>query len=319
MLPSRAVPFAATFTRRAASRRGPQTMPLRFSRPSTRPLNGALRAPRGTPPERAGDSPPAVAAEQVRRRKEGPDPTSTNSDEGRSSPNKRKQREPASARFFFRCWPAADHRRPEVTRRRRRAATLDGVTSGVERLEQHRRLLVALLIAVLALVVGVGVGVDAHASSPGGEVAGTRVKAHDLLAGPVVAAVEDVLAGEGRRPTTQALDVAIGSRVAPNTAGLADDAIRIKPGSASGTTSGQRFPSSVRREALEENPSTCVYCRMETNAPQVDHAIPLSRGGNATLDNAQTTCPWCNASKGARDFPVNPPPGYRGAWPPWWW
>lgn len=88
---------------------------------------------------------------------------------------------------------------------------------------------------------------------------------------------------------------------------------------ASGTTSGQRFPSSVRREALEENPSTCVYCRMETNAPQVDHAIPLSRGGNATLDNAQTTCPWCNASKGARDFPVNPPSGYRGAWPPWWW
>lgn len=83
--------------------------------------------------------------------------------------------------------------------------------------------------------------------------------------------------------------------------------------------SGQRFPPSVRRQALEENPSTCVYCRMETNAPQVDHAVPLSRGGNATLDNAQTTCAWCNASKGARDFPVNPPSGYRGAWPPWWW
>lgn len=38
-------------------------------------------------------------------------------------------------------------------------------------------------------------------------------------------------------------------------------------------------------------------------------------GGNATLDNAQTTCGWYNASKGARDFPVNPPPGFEGGWP----
>lgn len=93
----------------------------------------------------------------------------------------------------------------------------------------------------------------------------------------------------------------------------------IKPGSAGGQTAGQRFPSSVRREALEENPSTCVYCRMETSTPQVDHAISRARGGDATLENAQTTCPWCNASKGARDYPVNPPPGYEGGWPPWWW
>jgi hypothetical protein len=94
----------------------------------------------------------------------------------------------------------------------------------------------------------------------------------------------------------------------------------IKAGSAGGETAGKAFPRSVRGAALEENPSTCVYYRMETDAPQVDHAIPRARGGNATLDNAQTTCPWCNASKGARDFPVNPPPGYRGPWPPpWWW
>jgi filamentous hemagglutinin len=63
---------------------------------------------------------------------------------------------------------------------------------------------------------------------------------------------------------------------------------------------------------MEENPSTSVVCRMETNAPRVDHSIPRARGGNATHDNAQTACPRCNASKGARDYPVNPPPGYRG-------
>lgn len=82
---------------------------------------------------------------------------------------------------------------------------------------------------------------------------------------------------------------------------------------------GQRLPQSVRREALTENPSTCVYSRMETDAPQVDHVIPRSRGGDATLPNAQTTWAHCNASKGALDFPVDPPSGYRGQWPPPWW
>jgi 5-methylcytosine-specific restriction endonuclease McrA len=93
----------------------------------------------------------------------------------------------------------------------------------------------------------------------------------------------------------------------------------IKAGSAGGETAGKVFPQSVRQAALEENPDTCVYCHMETDSPQVDHAIPRAKGGNATIDNAQTSCGWCNASKGARDFPVNPPPDYEGAWPaPWW-
>ncbi|PZR51802.1 hypothetical protein DNL40_14345 [Xylanimonas oleitrophica] len=75
----------------------------------------------------------------------------------------------------------------------------------------------------------------------------------------------------------------------------------------------------MKNDVLDDDPNVCVYCRMETDRPQVDHVIPRSRGGNAMLDNAQTTCWWCNASKGARDFPVNPPPGYRGMWPPDWW
>ncbi|MFC5286625.1 RHS repeat-associated core domain-containing protein [Actinokineospora guangxiensis] len=94
---------------------------------------------------------------------------------------------------------------------------------------------------------------------------------------------------------------------------------KIKPGSANGPTAGKPFPPSVRDAALKENPNTCVYCRMHTNKPQVDHSIARKNGGNATLDNAQTTCPHCNASKGARSHPVNPPPGYRGKWPPSWW
>lgn len=93
----------------------------------------------------------------------------------------------------------------------------------------------------------------------------------------------------------------------------------IKPGAAGGETAGRAFPDRVRQAALEENPNTCVDCHMETDAPQVDHAIPRVQGGNATLENAQTTCGWCNPSKGGRMFPVNPPPGYEGPWPPPWW
>ncbi len=94
----------------------------------------------------------------------------------------------------------------------------------------------------------------------------------------------------------------------------------IKAGAAGGETAGKAFPPAIKDAAKAENPlSTCVYCRREGTATQVDHAVPRSRGGDATLENAQLACPHCNASKGARDFPVNPPAGYRGEWPPSNW
>lgn len=92
----------------------------------------------------------------------------------------------------------------------------------------------------------------------------------------------------------------------------------IKAGAAGGETAGKNFPQTIRDAAKSENPfGICVYCRREGVATQVDHAIPKAQGGDATLQNAQLACPHCNASKGARDFPVNPPPGYRGKWPNW--
>jgi len=94
----------------------------------------------------------------------------------------------------------------------------------------------------------------------------------------------------------------------------------IKAGATGGATGGKSFGDGVRQAAKAENPArVCVYCRREGVATQVDHAIPRATGGNATLDNAQLACLHCNASKGAREFPVNPPPGYRGAWPPSHW
>ncbi len=93
----------------------------------------------------------------------------------------------------------------------------------------------------------------------------------------------------------------------------------IKPGSSGGPTGGKNFPKGTRNKVLEDNPDICVYCRMKTDKPQVDHVVPKSRGGNTDLDNGQTTCPWCNNSKNNRDYPVNPPKGYTGKWPPLHW
>lgn len=134
-------------------------------------------------------------------------------------------------------------------------------------------------------------------------------------------------------------DAAIGAAFGPlgKAISLADDAARagagvvaakvrgapkpspIKPGASGGPTAGKDFSKAVKDQAKKENASgKCVYCR-QNPATQVDHAIAKARGGNATLENAQGTCPHCNASKGSRDYPVNPPPNYRGPWPPSHW
>jgi RHS repeat-associated protein len=108
-------------------------------------------------------------------------------------------------------------------------------------------------------------------------------------------------------------------RLGDDAAGLLDDVIpSIKPGTSGGATAGKRFPAGVRDEALRENPGqVCVFCH-RAGAVELDHAVPRSSGGDATIENAQWACDWCNPSKGARDRPVNPPPDYEGPWPPPW-
>ncbi|MDB5337690.1 MAG: secreted protein, partial [Planctomycetaceae bacterium] len=111
-------------------------------------------------------------------------------------------------------------------------------------------------------------------------------------------------------------DITAADEAAQSTFGAAS---AIKQGSAGGSSAGLRFPKAIKDAAKAENPDNCVYCHMTTTTPQVDHVIPRSVGGNATLENAQITCPSCNASKGARPFPLSAPPGYEGTWPPQWW
>jgi HNH endonuclease len=173
-----------------------------------------------------------------------------------------------------------------------------------------RQWLAFLSAAVLAILLPLTTAPAAAATA-----AGTRVGAHHPVLIFTVGASHAVSADQGRCQPALRLGIVSGACVAAEDAGIP----AIKAGSAGGETAGKVFSQGVRRAALDENPDTCVYCHMQTDSPQVDHAIPRSVGGNATIENAQTTCGWCNASKGARDFPVNPPPSYEGAWPPAWW
>lgn len=41
----------------------------------------------------------------------------------------------------------------------------------------------------------------------------------------------------------------------------------------------------------------CSYCKEQTDKPEVDHIIPVSRGGTNDLQNLATACFACNRSK----------------------
>jgi RHS repeat-associated protein len=85
-------------------------------------------------------------------------------------------------------------------------------------------------------------------------------------------------------------------------------------GSSGGPTAGQAFTQSVRSQTRAAS-DTCKYCGKEVGDKyHIDHIIPKSLGGNATLDNAQVTCPFCNLSKGIGEFPKRPPDSFTGDW-----
>lgn len=54
-----------------------------------------------------------------------------------------------------------------------------------------------------------------------------------------------------------------------------------------------------RRFVFERDDYKCVHCGTTENI-QVDHIVPLSKGGENTYLNTQTLCRTCNCRKGAR-------------------
>jgi hypothetical protein len=80
----------------------------------------------------------------------------------------------------------------------------------------------------------------------------------------------------------------------------------VKAGARGGPGSGKKFPEAVKESAEQQAGGQCVFCgRQTTREPgpaqrNTDHAVPKSRGGNNTLDNAQNTCRTCNLDKGSK-------------------
>ena len=73
------------------------------------------------------------------------------------------------------------------------------------------------------------------------------------------------------------------------------------------SAAGQRalMTSRLRREIKERDDYTCVQCGISVQQEphlllEIDHIMPVSRGGLSTPDNLQTLCWRCNRTKGAK-------------------
>lgn len=53
----------------------------------------------------------------------------------------------------------------------------------------------------------------------------------------------------------------------------------------------------LRTMVLNRDGYICTYCHTYTGPFEVDHIVPLSRGGKSTMDNLCVACGPCNAGK----------------------
>lgn len=54
-------------------------------------------------------------------------------------------------------------------------------------------------------------------------------------------------------------------------------------------------------EWLIAQPKVCHWCGIKCERCEIDHIIPLSKGGKHERHNLVIACPTCNRRKGARD------------------
>jgi hypothetical protein len=62
--------------------------------------------------------------------------------------------------------------------------------------------------------------------------------------------------------------------------------------------SNRYIPDNIRRYVLERDGYRCVVCGSPIHL-EIDHIIPISRGGGSQPNNLQILCRSCNARKGA--------------------
>lgn len=62
---------------------------------------------------------------------------------------------------------------------------------------------------------------------------------------------------------------------------------------------GQMTAPQLRQWAAGER-KICHWCGARCETYEIDHIVPLSKGGQHKLDNLAISCPTCNRRKGAR-------------------
>ena len=69
-----------------------------------------------------------------------------------------------------------------------------------------------------------------------------------------------------------------------------------------------------RQELFDKYERKCLCCKRPEGVVEltIDHVIPLSRGGENTLENAQVLCRGCNAVKGDKEYEYRPEVLARG-------
>lgn len=63
----------------------------------------------------------------------------------------------------------------------------------------------------------------------------------------------------------------------------------------------KRLTESAKKEIFIRDKFECQYCGSKENL-EIDHIIPLSKGGDNQEDNLITSCHSCNSLKGEKDF-----------------
>ena len=57
----------------------------------------------------------------------------------------------------------------------------------------------------------------------------------------------------------------------------------------------------IKRSVFKRDGTTCIYC-IDTRGTEVDHIIPVSKGGTHELNNLIVCCTRCNSSKNDQDM-----------------
>lgn len=72
------------------------------------------------------------------------------------------------------------------------------------------------------------------------------------------------------------------------------------------TSKRKNVPNRKRFEVFERDKFTCQYCgRSAPNVIlEIDHVVPVSRGGNNDIANLVTSCKECNGGKASRKLSI---------------